>query len=102
MPAQLVSRIKGRTAATASASAAGGIASSDGRCDGHSHNKPIVFDAKYAGQWRKAVFVGSYDPTGNSATQPPATRCSVSSAAGSPTGASSSSVSCGPAPRACG
>ncbi|MDN3266926.1 hypothetical protein [Streptomyces sp. MA15] len=26
-------------------------------------------DAKYAGQWRKAVFVGSYDPTENSATR---------------------------------
>lgn len=46
-----------------------GIASSDVRCDGYSHNKVIVLDAKYAGQWRKAVFVGSYNLTENSATR---------------------------------
>ncbi|XMA39766.1 phospholipase D-like domain-containing protein [Streptomyces albogriseolus] len=46
-----------------------GIASSRVRCDGYSHNKVIVLDAKYAGQWRKAVFVGSYNLTENSATR---------------------------------
>lgn len=35
-------------------------------CDGQSHNKLLLVDAKYAGEWRKAVFVGSYNITENS------------------------------------
>ncbi|MCI3269700.1 phospholipase D-like domain-containing protein [Streptomyces sp. 7R015] len=36
-------------------------------CDGWSHNKLLLIDAKYASEWRKAVFVGSYNLTENSA-----------------------------------
>ncbi|MER7458862.1 phospholipase D-like domain-containing protein [Micromonospora sp. NPDC126480] len=36
------------------------------RCDGYNHNKLVLIDAKYAGQWRKAVFVGSYNLSENS------------------------------------
>ncbi len=36
-------------------------------CDGWSHNKLLLIDAKYASEWRKAVFVGSYNLTDNSA-----------------------------------
>jgi phosphatidylserine/phosphatidylglycerophosphate/cardiolipin synthase-like enzyme len=43
-----------------------GIPSSAIRCDGWSHNKLLLLDAKYAGEWRKAVFVGSYNITQNS------------------------------------
>ncbi|MFD0558625.1 phosphatidylserine/phosphatidylglycerophosphate/cardiolipin synthase-like enzyme [Stackebrandtia endophytica] len=32
------------------------------------HNKFIVIDAKYAGQWRKVVFTGSHNISGNSLT----------------------------------
>lgn len=35
-------------------------------CDGWSHNKLLLIDAKYAGEWRKAVFTGSYNLTENS------------------------------------
>ncbi|MDT9700031.1 phospholipase D-like domain-containing protein [Streptomyces sp. P17] len=44
-----------------------GVASTDISCDGWSHNKLLLIDAKYAGEWRKAVFVGSYNLTDNSA-----------------------------------
>lgn len=44
-----------------------GIAESDISCDGWSHNKLLLIDAKYAGEWRKPVFVGSYNITENSA-----------------------------------
>ncbi|MEU6883964.1 phospholipase D-like domain-containing protein [Streptomyces viridosporus] len=44
-----------------------GVAASDISCDGWSHNKLLLIDAKYAGEWRKAVFVGSYNLTDNSA-----------------------------------
>lgn len=43
-----------------------GVASGDLSCDGYHHNKLTLIDAKYAGQWRKAVFVGSYNLTENS------------------------------------
>ncbi|MGC0377324.1 hypothetical protein RKD28_004840 [Streptomyces sp. SAI-229] len=43
-----------------------GIPSTDISCDGWSHNKLLLIDAKYAGEWRKAVFVGSYNLTENS------------------------------------
>lgn len=36
------------------------------RCDGQHHNKLLLIDAQYAGEWRKAVFVGSYNITQNS------------------------------------
>ncbi|MDG4833589.1 phospholipase D-like domain-containing protein [Solwaraspora sp. WMMD1047] len=36
------------------------------RCDGYNHNKLVLIDAKYAGEWRKAVFVGSYNLSENS------------------------------------
>ncbi|GAA2482861.1 hypothetical protein GCM10010406_18920 [Streptomyces thermolineatus] len=48
---------------------AGGIAPSNVSCDGWNHNKLLLLDAKYAGEWRKAVFVGSYNLTENSATR---------------------------------
>ncbi|MFF5101050.1 phosphatidylserine/phosphatidylglycerophosphate/cardiolipin synthase family protein [Streptomyces sp. NPDC000134] len=44
-----------------------GIASTDIGCDGWSHNKLLLIDAKYASAWRKAVFVGSFNLTENSA-----------------------------------
>ncbi|WP_354604738.1 phospholipase D-like domain-containing protein [Streptomyces panacea] len=44
-----------------------GIAESDIHCDGWSHNKLLLIDAKYASEWRKPVFVGSYNITENSA-----------------------------------
>lgn len=44
-----------------------GVEESDIHCDGWSHNKLLLIDAKYAGEWRKAVFVGSYNITENSA-----------------------------------
>ncbi|MFV0138003.1 phospholipase D-like domain-containing protein [Streptomyces sp. HMX87] len=31
------------------------------KCDGAHHNKLLLIDAKYAGEWREAVFVGSYN-----------------------------------------
>ncbi|MGW3436241.1 phospholipase D-like domain-containing protein [Streptomyces bacillaris] len=43
-----------------------GIPSSDISCDGWHHNKLTLIDAKYAGEWRKAVFVGSHNVTSNS------------------------------------
>ncbi|MFF0191267.1 phosphatidylserine/phosphatidylglycerophosphate/cardiolipin synthase family protein [Streptomyces sp. NPDC005244] len=43
------------------------ISATDIHCDGWSHNKLLLIDAKYAGEWRKAVFVGSYNITENSA-----------------------------------
>jgi phosphatidylserine/phosphatidylglycerophosphate/cardiolipin synthase-like enzyme len=36
------------------------------RCNQWNHNKFVVIDARYAGQWRKAVFTGSYNLTVNS------------------------------------
>ncbi|MEU5977638.1 phospholipase D-like domain-containing protein [Streptomyces sp. NPDC047315] len=36
------------------------------QCDGQHHNKLLLIDAFYASQWRKAVFVGSYNITQNS------------------------------------
>lgn len=36
------------------------------RCDGYNHSKLVLIDAKYAGEWRKAVFVGSYNLSENS------------------------------------
>ncbi|MCW8381392.1 phospholipase D-like domain-containing protein [Streptomyces justiciae] len=44
-----------------------GIPATDVHCDGWSHNKLLLIDAKYAGEWRKPVFVGSYNITENSA-----------------------------------
>ncbi|MFE2498961.1 phosphatidylserine/phosphatidylglycerophosphate/cardiolipin synthase family protein [Streptomyces scopuliridis] len=44
-----------------------GVEESDVHCDGWSHNKLLLIDAKYAGEWRKPVFVGSYNITENSA-----------------------------------
>ncbi|MFJ6539830.1 phospholipase D-like domain-containing protein [Streptomyces sp. NPDC091385] len=44
-----------------------GISASDVHCDGWSHNKLLLIDARYAGEWRKPVFVGSYNITENSA-----------------------------------
>ncbi|MFE6285622.1 phosphatidylserine/phosphatidylglycerophosphate/cardiolipin synthase family protein [Streptomyces sp. NPDC057877] len=44
-----------------------GIPATDIHCDGWSHNKLLLIDAKYAGEWRKPVFVGSYNLTENSA-----------------------------------
>ncbi|MFF0224454.1 phospholipase D-like domain-containing protein [Streptomyces sp. NPDC004629] len=44
-----------------------GVKESDIHCDGWSHNKLLLIDAKYASEWRKAVFVGSYNITENSA-----------------------------------
>ncbi|MBC7274603.1 MAG: phosphatidylserine/phosphatidylglycerophosphate/cardiolipin synthase family protein [Streptomyces sp.] len=44
-----------------------GIPATDIRCDGWSHNKLLLVDAKYASEWRKPVFVGSYNLTENSA-----------------------------------
>ncbi|MFC8360767.1 phosphatidylserine/phosphatidylglycerophosphate/cardiolipin synthase family protein [Streptomyces griseorubiginosus] len=44
-----------------------GIPEADIHCDGWSHNKLLLIDAKYAGEWRKPVFVGSYNITENSA-----------------------------------
>ncbi|MET9994365.1 phospholipase D-like domain-containing protein [Streptomyces mutabilis] len=35
-------------------------------CHGQHHNKLTLIDAFYAGEWRKAVFVGSYNVTQNS------------------------------------
>ncbi|MEU1470842.1 phospholipase D-like domain-containing protein [Streptomyces sp. NPDC005761] len=45
---------------------ANGVPSGDISCDGWHHNKLTLIDAKYAGEWRKAVFVGSYNVTSNS------------------------------------
>jgi hypothetical protein len=47
----------------------GGVNGAKVHCDGWSHNKLLLLDAKYAGEWRKAVFVGSYNLTENSATR---------------------------------
>ncbi|PJE95424.1 hypothetical protein CUT44_23695 [Streptomyces carminius] len=43
-----------------------GIPDGDISCDGWHHNKLLLIDAKYAGEWRKAVFAGSYNVTSNS------------------------------------
>ncbi|RIV41611.1 phospholipase D-like domain-containing protein [Micromonospora radicis] len=43
-----------------------GVHANDVKCDAVNHNKLLLIDAKYAGQWRKAVFVGSYNLTANS------------------------------------
>lgn len=43
-----------------------GLPSGDVHCDGWHHNKLVIIDAKYQGEWRKAVFAGSYNLTSNS------------------------------------
>jgi phosphatidylserine/phosphatidylglycerophosphate/cardiolipin synthase-like enzyme len=43
-----------------------GVLDGDITCDGQTHNKLLLIDAKYQGDWRQAVFVGSYNLTENS------------------------------------
>jgi phosphatidylserine/phosphatidylglycerophosphate/cardiolipin synthase-like enzyme len=55
----LIQQTKGNNAL-----AAAGI---NAHCDGYNHNKLMLVDAYYASAWRRAVFVGSYNLTTNSA-----------------------------------